>query len=130
MEYKIEWEKHSFLIYIIISFLIYVRSNLEQQEQSKGIKKVYYGIWFGHGLVFIYGVVMYHFAENPEESVRIAGVTVPVSHLLNDDEAALLQKVSTTAKEEGIYLIVSLLVKTPYESLKENKTIAFNPQGE
>ncbi len=34
------------------------------------------------------------------------------------------------AKEEGIYLIVSLLVKTPYESLKENKTIAFNPQGE
>ena len=86
MEYKIEWEKHSFLIYIIIRFLIYVRSNLEQQEQSKGIKKVYYGIWFGHGLVFIYGVVMYHFAENPEESVRIAGVTVPVSHLLNDDE--------------------------------------------
>ena len=82
------------------------------------------------GLVFIYGVVMYHFAENPEESVRIAGVTVPVSHLLNDDEAALLQKVSTTAKEEGIYLIVSLLVKTPYESLKENKTIAFNSQGE
>lgn len=97
---------------------------------QKALKK--YITVFGSvmGLVFIYGVVMYHFAENPEESVRIAGVTVPVSHLLNDDEAALLQKVSTTAKEEGIYLIVSLLVKTPYESLKENKTIAFNSQGE
>lgn len=141
------------------------------------------------GLIFIYGIVMYHFVGNPKESARIAGVTVPVSHLLNDDEdvyatfytdtftdenvtntqdklasvtdelfiktkqeaeagakivfwselngaalkqdeAALLQRASTTAKEEGIYLIVSLLVKTPYESLKENKTVAFNPQGE
>lgn len=141
------------------------------------------------GLIFIYGIVMYHFVGNPKESARIAGVTVPVSHLLNDDEdvyatfytdtftdenvtntqdklasvtdelfiktkqeaeagakivfwselngavlkqdeAALLQRASTTAKEEGIYLIVSLLVKTPYESLKENKTVVFNPQGE
>lgn len=141
------------------------------------------------GLVFIYGVVMYHFVGNPEESVRIAGVTVPVSPLLNEDEdvyatfytdtftdenmantqeklsavadalfvktkqaaeagakivfwselngavlkqdeAALLRRASTTAKEEGVYLIVSLLVKTPYENLKENKIIAFNPPGE
>jgi apolipoprotein N-acyltransferase len=34
------------------------------------------------------------------------------------------------AKQEEIYLIVSLLVKTPYEDLKENKTVVFNPQGE
>ena len=34
------------------------------------------------------------------------------------------------AKQEEIYLIVSLLVKTPYVDLKENKTVAFNPQGE
>lgn len=50
--------------------------------------------------------------------------------VLKQDEPALLEKASTIAKEEGIYLIVSLLVKTPYESLKENKTVAFNPQGE
>lgn len=50
--------------------------------------------------------------------------------VLKEDECALLQKSSDTAREQGIYLIVSLLVKTPYENLKENKIVAFNPQGE
>lgn len=34
------------------------------------------------------------------------------------------------AKKQKIYFIVSLLVKTPYESLKENKAVVFDPQGE
>lgn len=50
--------------------------------------------------------------------------------VLKEEEAKLLQRASQIANEQGIYLIVSLLVKTPYEELKENKTAAFNPQGE
>lgn len=92
-----------------------------------------------------------------ESSVRMAAVTVPVSHLLNElfiktekeaqadakivfwselngavlkeDEAELLQRASDIAKEQDIYLLVSLLVKTPYQDLKENKVVAFSPQG-
>ena len=50
--------------------------------------------------------------------------------VLKQDEDMLLQRASDMAKQEEIYLIVSLLVKTPYVDLKENKTVAFNPQGE
>lgn len=49
--------------------------------------------------------------------------------VLKADEAKLLERASGIARDEEIYLIVSLLVKAPYESLKENKTVAFNPQG-
>lgn len=37
-------------------------------------------------LVFIYGVIMYDFSEADSGSIRVAGVTVPVSELLNEDE--------------------------------------------
>ena len=50
--------------------------------------------------------------------------------VFKQDEGMLLQRASDIAKQEEIYFIVSLLVKTPYEDLKENKTVAFNPQGE
>ena len=50
--------------------------------------------------------------------------------ILKQDEEAVLRQASDMAKQEEIYLIVSLLVKTPYVDLKENKTVAFNPQGE
>ena len=144
-----------------------------------------YFFFFG----FHCGVVMFHFTGNSDKSIRIAGVTVPISELLNNDEDVystfytntftdenitnamsklssvadelflkteleaqagakivfwselngavlkqdedmLLQRASDMAKQEEIYLIVSLLVKTPYVDLKENKTAAFNPQGE
>ncbi len=176
----------TFIMYWTAAMVIWIWNNRSNQKALKKYVRVF-GLVMA--LVFVYGVFMYHFAGNPERSVRIAGVTVPVSHLLNDDEdvyatfytdtftdenitntqdkleavadalftktkqeadagaefvfwselngavlkqdeAALLQKASTTAKEEGIYLVVSLLVKTPYEDLKENKTVAFNPQGE
>lgn len=50
--------------------------------------------------------------------------------VLKEDEEQLLQKASEVAKKQKIYFIVSLLVKTPYESLKENKAVVFDPQGE
>lgn len=176
----------TFIMYWTAAMVIWIWNNRSNQKVLRKYVTVFALVI---GLIFIYGIVMYHFVGNPKESARIAGVTVPVSHLLNDDEdvyatfytdtftdenvtntqdklasvtdelfiktkqeaeagakivfwselngaalkqdeAALLQRASTTAKEEGIYLIVSLLVKTPYESLKENKTVAFNPQGE
>lgn len=140
------------------------------------------------GLIFLYGIVMLQSIQLVESSVRMAAVTVPVSHLLNEDEdvyavfytnsftdenmintkrklsevinelfiktekeaqadakivfwselngavlkedeAELLQRASDIAKEQDIYLLVSLLVKTPYQDLKENKVVAFSPQG-
>lgn len=176
----------TFIMYWTAAMVIWIWNNRSNQKVLRKYVTVFASVI---GLIFIYGIVMYHFVGNPKESARIAGVTVPVSHLLNDDEdvyatfytdtftdenvtntqdklasvtdelfiktkqeaeagakivfwselngavlkqdeAALLQRASTTAKEEGIYLIVSLLVKTPYESLKENKTVVFNPQGE
>lgn len=176
----------TFIMYWTAAMVVWIWNNRSSQKVLRKYVMVFASVM---GMVFVYGAAMYHFAGNPEESVRIAGVTVPVSHLLNDDEdvyatfytdtftdenmantqdklaavadglfiktkqeaeagakivfwselngavlkqdeAALLQKASDTAKEEGIYLVVSLLVKTPYESLKENKTIIFNPQGE
>lgn len=176
----------TFIMYWTAAMVIWIWNNRSNQKVLRKYVTIFASVV---GLIFIYGIVMYHFVGNPKESARIAGVTVPVSHLLNDDEdvyatfytdtftdenvtntqdklasvtdelfiktkqeaeagakivfwselngavlkqdeAALLQRASTTAKEEGIYLIVSLLVKTPYESLKENKTVAFNSQGE
>ena len=176
----------TFIMYWTAAMMIWIWNNRRDQKALKKYAAIFASVM---GLVFVYGVIMYHFVGNPEKSVRIAGVTVPVSHLLNDDkdvyatfytdtftdenmadtqeklaavadalfiktkqeaesgakivfwselngavlkqdEAALLRRASTTAKEEDVYLIVSLLVKTPYENLKENKIIAFNPQGE
>ena len=177
-----------------ITFLMYWTAVMAVWIWNNRSKKEYIGkyiIVYGSviGLVFVYGVVMFHFAENSGKSVTIAGVTVPISELLyNDedvystfytntftdenitnarsklssvadelllkteleaqagakivfwselngavlkqDEDMLLQQASDMAKQEEIYLIVSLLVKTPYVDLKENKTVAFNPQGE
>lgn len=50
--------------------------------------------------------------------------------VLKEDEQTLLKQVSAIAKYQKIYIIASLLVKTPYKALKENKTVAFNTAGE
>ena len=176
----------TFLIYWTAAMVIWIWNNKSKKEYIRKYIIVYGSVI---GLVFAYGIVMFHLVGNPDKSVRIAGVTVPISHLLNDDkdiyatfytdtftdenitntrkklssvadelflkteleaqagakivfwselngavlkqdEDMLLQRASDMAKQEEIYLIVSLLVKTPYEDLKENKTVAFNPQGE
>lgn len=49
--------------------------------------------------------------------------------VMKEDEEAVLKLASATARNQKIFLIVSLLVKTPYENLKENKTVAFDPEG-
>ncbi len=176
----------TFLIYWTAAVVIWIWNNKSKKEYIRKYIIVYGSVI---GLVFAYGVVMFHFAGNSDKSVRIAGVTVPISELLNNDkdiystfytdtftdenitntrkklssvadelflkteleaqagakivfwselngavlkqdEDMLLQRASDMAKQEEIYLIVSLLVKTPYVDLKENKTVAFNPQGE
>ncbi len=176
----------TFLMYWTAAMVIWIWNNKNQKEYIRKYIIVYGSVI---GLVFVYGVVMFHFAGNSDKSIRIAGVTVPISELLNNDEDVystfytntftdenitnarsklssaadelflkteleaqagakivfwselngavlkqdedlLLQRASDLAKQEEIYLIVSLLVKTPYVDLKENKTAAFNPQGE
>ncbi len=176
----------TFLMYWTAAVVIWSWNNKKQKEYIRKYIIVYGSVI---GLVFVYGVVMFHFAGNSDKSIRIAGVTVPISELLDNDEDVystfytntftdenitnarsklssvadelflkteleaqagakivfwselngavlkqdedlLLQRASDLAKQEEIYLIVSLLVKTPYVDLKENKTAAFNPQGE
>ena len=176
----------TFLMYWTAAMVIWIWNNKSKKEYIRKYIIVYGSVI---GLVFVYGVVMFHFAGNSDKSIRIAGVTVPISELLNNDEDVystfytntftdenitnarsklssaadelflkteleaqagakivfwselngavlkqdedlLLQRASDLAKQEEIYLIVSLLVKTPYVDLKENKTAAFNPQGE
>ena len=176
----------TFLMYWTAAVVIWIWNNKYQKEYIRKYIIVYGSVI---GLVFVYGVVMFHFAGNSDKSIRIAGVTVPISELLDNDEDVystfytntftdenitnarsklssvadelflkteleaqagakivfwselngavlkqdedlLLQRASDLAKQEEIYLIVSLLVKTPYVDLKENKTAAFNPQGE
>nr|WP_185256649.1 nitrilase-related carbon-nitrogen hydrolase [Anaerocolumna chitinilytica] len=138
--------------------------------------------------IFTYNAFMLYFNNAHSESVRVAAVTVPVSHLLNEDsdvkaviysndftdlnlintkrklaavqdelfqksyneavsgakiifwselngvvmkedEKALLSRAAKFAVDNDVYFMISLLVKTPYKNLKENKTVAFNPQG-
>jgi apolipoprotein N-acyltransferase len=139
--------------------------------------------------IYVYDAFMLYFHNTQSESVRVAAVTVPVSHLLNEDEdvlpviysddfsdtnlyntrtklaavheelfekshkeavsgakiifwselngvvmkedeKALLIRASEFASDNDVYFVISLLVKTPHQVLKENKTVAFNPQGE
>ena len=176
----------TFLMYWTAAMVIWIWNNKSKKEYIRKYIIVYGSVI---GLIFVYGVVMFHFVGNSDKSVRIAGVTVPISELLNNDkdvystfytntftdenitnarsklssaadelflkteleaqagakivfrselngavlkqdEDLLLQRASDLAKQEEVYLIVSLLVKTPYVDLKENKTAAFNPQGE
>lgn len=193
--------QNSYLVQIVtvtgiygITFIMYWTAVIilwiwNKKSRLKQIRKYIFVYCMIIGLVFLYGIIVFQFGKSQEKSVRIAGVTVPVSHLLNEDkdvysvfytnsftnetmvhaksklskivdelfrktameaqagaklvfwselngavlkeeEAELLKKASELAKEQKIYFMVSLLVKTPYENLKENKIVTFNPQGE
>jgi apolipoprotein N-acyltransferase len=50
--------------------------------------------------------------------------------VMQEDEARLITHAAEIAKQQNIYLVISLLTKTPYEKYKDNKVVAFNPQGE
>lgn len=108
------------------------------RSNQKALKK--YITVFGSvmGLVFIYGVVMYHFAENPEESVRIAGVTVPVSHLLNDDEDVyaifytdtFTNENMTNTQDKLAAVADELFIKTKQEAGKSTVDILLVPASD
>lgn len=176
----------TFIMYWTAAIILWIWKN---KNKLKQIRKYIFVYCIVIGLVFLYSTILLQFGKNQEKSVRIAGVTVPVSHLLNEDkdvysvfytksftnenminaksklsnivdelfrkteleaqagakivfwselngavlkdnEAKLLQKASEIAKKQEIYFMVSLLVKTPYKNLKENKIVAFNPKGE
>lgn len=175
----------SFIMYWSAAMILWIWNN---RSNISGIKKYILIYAATVGAVFFYGILMLQFGEKPDNSVRIAGITVPVSELLNEDkdvysvfytdtftdenmanakrklsditeelfsktvqeaqagakivfwselngavmkeeEGKLLQKASAVAEEQHIYLMVSLLVKTPYEDLKENKVVIFDSQG-
>jgi len=165
---------------------VWIWENKTRKTEIRKYGVAYVGVAL---LVFIYGAVMYNFSVAGSDSIRVAGVTVPVAELLNEDEDVysvfytdsftntnlintkrklenitdelltktvqeaqagakmvvwselngavlkedediLLKKASDVAKEQKIYLFVSLLVKTPREDYKENKVIVLNPLGE
>lgn len=175
----------TFIMYFTAAVVIWFWNKRSKIYEIKKYIAIYSTII---GIVFVYGTIMSQSIDTKANSVRVAGVTVPVSTLLNEDEdvykvfytdsftdenlmnakrklskvtdelflktakeaqadakivfwselnaailkedeAKLLQRASDMANEQDIYLLVSLLVKTPYKDLKENKTVAFNPQG-
>lgn len=161
----------------------------DNRKEWRKVKKPLYIYSTVLGCIFIYNAFLLYVPTEQRESVRIAGVTAPVSHLLEEDpdvsavfysnsftgrnlsetkrklseiqdelfiktnreadagakivfwselngavlkedEPSLLDKASDIARSRKIYLILSLLVKTPYEDLKENKTVAFDTNGQ
>lgn len=50
--------------------------------------------------------------------------------VMEDDENQLITQAAEVAKEYSIYLVISLLTKTPYEKYKDNKAIMISPKGE
>lgn len=175
-----------FMVYWTAAIFVWLWGKRGSLVQEKRNICVYCGAMC---VIFLYGTGILLFSGEEAQSVRIAGVTVPVSELLNEDEDVyavfytdsfsennlintkrklanvteelfaktvkeaeagakivfwselngavmkedeeeLLKRASDIAKDQDIYLIVSLLVKTPYVDLKENKTVAFNPKGE
>ena len=70
-------------MYWTAAMVIWIWNNRSNQKVLRKYVTVFTSVI---GLIFIYGIVIYHFVGNPKESARIAGVTVPFSHLLNDDE--------------------------------------------
>ena len=89
----------TFIMYWTAAMVIWIWNNRSNQKALKKYVTVFGSVM---GLVFVYGVVMYHFAGNLEESVRIAGVTVLVSHLLNDDEDVYATFYTDTFTDENM----------------------------
>ena len=174
-----------FVMYWTAAFLVWLYSH----HGTKGIRKGVITYTMVMAVVFIYGIAMVNLPFNESNTVRIAGITVPVKELLEndddvskvfysnsftndnivatkeklaevhdrllqktveeakagarivfwselngavmrDDEAQLISRAAEVVKEQNIYLIISLLTKTPYEDYKDNKVIMILPTGE
>ena len=89
----------TFLIYWAAAMVIWIWNNKNKKEYLKKYIIVYGSVI---GLVFVYGIVMFHFVGNSDRSVRIAGVTVPISHLLNDDKDIYSTFYTDTFTDENI----------------------------
>ena len=89
----------TFLIYWTAAMVIWIWNHKSKKEYIKKYIIVYGSVI---GLVFAYGIVMFHLVGNPDKSVRIAGVTVPISHLLNDDKDIYSTFYTDTFTDENI----------------------------
>lgn len=89
----------TFLIYWTAAMVIWIWNNKSKKEYIRKYIIVYGSVI---GLVFAYGVVMFHFAGNSDKSVRIAGVTVPISELLNNDKDIYSTFYTDTFTDENI----------------------------
>ncbi len=89
----------TFLMYWTAAVVIWIWNNKNQKEYIRKYIIVYGSVI---GLVFVYGVVMFHFAGNSDKSIRIAGVTVPISELLNNDEDVYSTFYTNTFTDENI----------------------------
>ncbi|MDE5938592.1 MAG: hypothetical protein K2H37_05885, partial [Lachnospiraceae bacterium] len=89
----------TFLISWTAAVVIWIWNHKSQKEYIKKYITIYCSVI---GLVFAYGIVMFHFVGNSDKSVRIAGVTVPISHLLNDDKDIYSTFYTNTFTDENI----------------------------
>ncbi len=67
--------------------------------------------------------------EEAEAGAKIVFWSELNGAVMQDDEAHLITHAAEIAKQQNIYLAISLLTKTPYEKYKDNKVVTFNPQG-
>ena len=89
----------TFLMYWTAAMVIWIWNNKSKKEYIRKYIIVYGSVI---GLVFVYGVVMFHFVGNSDKSVRIAGVTVPISELLNNDKDVYSTFYTNTFTDENI----------------------------
>ena len=89
----------TFLMYWTAAMVIWIWNNKSKKEYIRKYIIVYGSVI---GLVLVYGVVMFHFVGNSDKSVRIAGVTVPISELLNNDKDVYSTFYTNTFTDENI----------------------------
>ncbi len=106
-------------------------------EGDKDVSKVFYSKEFDEQqlvntkskLEEIHNQLLDKTAKEADAGAKIIYWSELNGAVMNDDEAQLIERASNLAKQKDVYLIISLLVKTPYKSLKENKTVAINREG-
>jgi len=119
----------------IASITVPVKETLEEDDD---VSKVFYSNTFSdenllntrEKLSLIHNELFVKTKEEAVNGAKIVFWSELNGAVMREDEDALIKRAAQAANENHIYLVISLLTKTPYEDYKENKTIAFNPSGE
>lgn len=100
LDFVVQFQKpYSNFVRSVYTIYLWIWNNKSKKEYVRKYIIVYGSVI---GLVFVYGVVMFHFAGNSDKSIRIAGVTVPISELLNNDEDVYSTFYTNTFTDENI----------------------------